>query len=395
METFNEPFSSLKKTKAASEEESCSELSTSLTEMAISDAGAVQTPASMDCENAGGSSLEQTAGTQRLGRKPSGAQLRKAAKQRALERGEPIRPRKKKRPGKPAPGAGAAGTCDGATTSRGADTLISVDQPLVPGGHSGAGFRPPLALGPVGGGAGASTPGKRRRNPSTTPPSASNPRTKRARGETLSQSGASPQGDSSGGYSGALSTTKMVVIHGNHPVEQLSEVEANLVLGEIVRATFLEPAGQGPQFTNGYTSNGVVHLTCSNSQSKGWLEEKVGELRPWDGATLRTGPAKLLLEGQVKVGVWIPTDFLDRSDARKLIPLFEVQNPGLSTKEWRLLNSRADEKGMELVLTVDKDSLEWLKGQNFKPHFHTRRVTFRQLSTPPSDAAGHPNKPAA
>ncbi|KAF6205683.1 hypothetical protein GE061_019856 [Apolygus lucorum] len=151
---------------------------------------------------------------------------------------------------------------------------------------------------------------------------------------------------SPGAYSDALSSTKMAVTHGNHPAERLSDVEANLVYGSIVRAAMDSPAGQGPQFCSGYTSNGVVYVTCSNGRSKGWLEEQVAELKPWDGASLRTGPAKDLADlAWVKVGVWIPTEFLDRSDARKLIPLFEAQNPGLSTREWKLLNTKADPKG--------------------------------------------------
>ncbi|KAF6199144.1 hypothetical protein GE061_007169 [Apolygus lucorum] len=93
----------------------------------------------------------------------------------------------------------------------------------------------------------------------------------------------------SGLQNDALNSTKMAVVHSNHPEERLSDVEANLVYGSIIRAAMDSPAGQGPQFCSGHTSNGVVYITCSNSRSKGWLEERVAELRPWEGASLRLG----------------------------------------------------------------------------------------------------------
>ncbi|KAF6213552.1 hypothetical protein GE061_011272 [Apolygus lucorum] len=353
--------------------------------MIVAGGAHVDPPTTDQRDDPGGNNRASTKSRKNL----SGAQKRKLARLRDQERGLPPRPRKK--------GSRRKGTTDG-----GGDGAVAPPAPI-PGDSwlmagpstSGVGMLAgphALSSAPSVGSKSAKegTPRKRNRDSHGTPPSATKPPMKKPR-----EAGSGHTQDSSRAYSDALNSTKMAVVHSKHPEERLSDVEANIVYGSIVRAAMDSPAGQGPQFCSGHTSNGVVYITCSNSRSKGWLEERVTELKPWDGASLRTGPAKDLVERQVKVGVWIPTEFLDRSDARKLIPLFEAQNPGLCTREWKLLSTKADPKGLYLVLSIDTDSLGWLKGQQFHAHFHVQRVTFKVVGTPHTDAAGGPDQPAA
>ncbi|KAF6216644.1 hypothetical protein GE061_000990 [Apolygus lucorum] len=324
----------------------------------------------------------------RPAKKLSGAQKRKLARLRAQEQGLPPRPRKKSK--KRGEAGGGVGAVPLRAAVPGGSGMLAMPGSSGTSGIGGLrGSAPPPSTGSKS--AMEGTPRKRNRDSHGTPPSdAKKPPAKKPR-----ETGSGQPRDPPGAYSDALSSTKMAVTHGNHPAEQLSDVEANLVYGSIVRAAMDSPAGQGPQFCSGHTSNGVVYITCSNGRSKGWLEEQVAELKPWDGASLRTGPAKDLADlVRVKVGVWIPTEFLDRSDARKLIPLFEAQNPGLSTREWKLLSTKADPKGLSLVLNIDTDSLGWLRGQQFRAFFHVQRVTFKVMGAP-TDAAGGSDQPAA
>ncbi|KAF6199813.1 hypothetical protein GE061_006111 [Apolygus lucorum] len=266
----------------------------------------------------------------RPAKKLSGAQKRKLARLRAQEQGLPPFPRKKSK--KRGEAGGGVGAVPLRAAVPGGSGMLAMPGSSGTSGIGGLrGSAPPPSTGSKS--AMEGTPRKRNRDSHGTPPSdAKKPPAKKPR-----ETGSGQPRDPPGAYSDALSSTKMAVTHGNHPAERLSDVEANLVYGSIVRAAMDSPAGQGPQFCSGHTSNDVVYITCSNGRSKGWLEEQVAELKPWDGASLRTGPAKDLADlVRVKVGVWIPTEFLDRSDARKLIPLFEAQNPGLSTREWKL-----------------------------------------------------------
>lgn len=216
METKEEP----KTIETVVGDSESSELSASLTAITISEAGANQTPVSMDCDAAGGCSSELTTSNPQPRSKPSGAQLRKAARMKAHEQGLPVKPRKRRdkdRRSKSEGGGGRAGA--EAFAPRGAVQSLGVAGPSTP-------LRNPATV-PEKLGAGGMTPRKRTRTPQHTPPSSSRPAPKKKpRGAAAVPPVHPPTGGATGSYSSTLSATKVVIVHGNHPVERLSDVEA-------------------------------------------------------------------------------------------------------------------------------------------------------------------------
>lgn len=327
--------------------------------------------------NPEGADLQQTAsrvnrlhlGAQKL----SGAQRRKEAKEAALAAGVPWIPRKprNKKNKKAAPKSGeseeaAAGPSHpGPTTSGTPSTKRNRSEGSTPS--------------PVIGGA-ARRPEKKPRQdgPLEAKPGTS---TQERAGETFSQ---------------ALSPMKMAVVLEKYPDERLTEEQSKQVQQAILELVYKSEPGTGPRFKNGYAEKGVVYITCANEAAKLWLRERVPQLRPWEGATLRTGTAKEVVR-TAKVVVWMPAEPTGQTEPLKALQMLKAQNTGLNTEEWVIVNSRVEEKGMTLVLNIDENSLKALAEEGYKAYLGFSELNFKVVSQhqKPDDAAGNSNKPAA
>ncbi|KAJ8911047.1 hypothetical protein NQ315_004694 [Exocentrus adspersus] len=156
---------------------------------------------------------------------------------------------------------------------------------------------------------------------------------------------------------------KMAITPENFPEDKLS----------------LEQAKQGldPNSLAVIPSRGVLFVTCANQASRAWLFEMVPRLCPYEGANLRVCSAKDILKTN-RVMVWIPTDMLDAKVPSIIFQLLETQNPGLHTKEWRVLHNRPEPQGLSLVIGMHDKCLKELRERGFKAYLGLTQLTFRQ-----------------
>jgi hypothetical protein len=85
-----------------------------------------------------------------------------------------------------------------------------------------------------------------------------------------------------------------------------------------------------------------------------------------EGAVLRIG-ADRDIAMTTKVVMWVPTEFLNITEASKILQLLKTQNVGLKTEEWKIVNSRVAPLGVTLVLDIDKISLKALVAWALSP----------------------------
>jgi hypothetical protein len=73
----------------------------------------------------------------------------------------------------------------------------------------------------------------------------------------------------------------------------------------------------------------------------------------------------------------------------------KTQNVELKTKEWKIINSRAESFGVTLILEIDETSLKALSDMGFKPYLGFTHLNFKVLGRRLEHAAGNADKPAA
>ncbi len=92
----------------------------------------------------------------------------------------------------------------------------------------------------------------------------------------------------------------------------------------------------------------------------------------WEGREFEA-PKFSDLRRWVKANVFVPG--VSKSNSLILSRLGR-QNPGLKVDDWRVYHREEKDNGVFLILGVDKDSLDVLKGLGLAPHFELSRVRF-------------------
>lgn len=197
-------------------------------------------------------------------------------------------------------------------------------------------------------------------------------------------------------YKQTLSAVKMAITLETYPETRLSEEQSKKIQLALTREIWRSPAGEGPQIINSYAQGGVLFMTCANSSSRTWLLDTVPRLQPWEEANLRVGDAKDVVK-TFRVVTWVPTDDLEIKEPKQILQLLEIQNKDLKTEDWRILNSKSEKQGLNLVLAIAENSLKDLAKRDFKAFVGLKEITFRPNKNQKRDdgAAGNTNKPAA
>lgn len=303
--------------------------------------------------------------------KLSGAQRRKKAIEEAKARGEEIRPRRK--PGKnKTPTINLTGSAAGTS-----DTSSKPDRnkrtTALKRSHSGG---------------------------STPSPTGSKPRQQskkvRAAEATASQPGEASDSGTGGTYSQTLTALKMAIALEHFPNEKLTPEQGKAIQKAIMDEVWKCEKSTGPQFTNSYFNKGVVFVTCANERSREWLLTKVPLIKPWQGAVLRIGAAKDVVQ-TARLIVWVPIDSVPTQDSAKILQLIQTQNEGLSTEEWTVVRCRGEPLGTTMVVDIDMQSLDKLKSTGYRVFLGFTQLSFKHLGRCPStnNAPASTDQPAA
>ncbi|XP_031329836.1 uncharacterized protein LOC116160842 [Photinus pyralis] len=158
----------------------------------------------------------------------------------------------------------------------------------------------------------------------------------------------------------------------------LSEEETGRLQTWILdRVDALAVGAVSPKFTECRHRGGALLITCADQASVDWLRSELGSVAPWEGAKLRFVEAKNLPK-PIRAHVWIPGA---QVEPEKILKRIEIQNAGVTTSNWRVVDRKEDPKGQTLIVLMDQTSWEKMGATcNHRPYVNFTRVTFKLLS---------------
>lgn len=132
---------------------------------------------------------------------------------------------------------------------------------------------------------------------------------------------------------------------------------------------------QPPRFSGVNLRGGFLLASCADQATKDWLVRVVEKCVPWEGAKLSTCDAKDVPK-PVRTLVWIPGP---AQEPEKTLKCLRMQNPGLQTNTWTVVDTKPDPKGQQLVLLMDEASWKRIEDLQCKPYLNLTRVLFKAL----------------
>uniref|UniRef100_A0A1B6K1V5 DUF4780 domain-containing protein n=2 Tax=Homalodisca liturata TaxID=320908 RepID=A0A1B6K1V5_9HEMI len=166
-------------------------------------------------------------------------------------------------------------------------------------------------------------------------------------GERKEQSG-QPQKPS---YKQAVAGIRVGVLHSNFPETLLTTEQMEKIQSFILEAIVEEQEGPySPRFYGINRRQGVLILTCENTETAEWLKGKQDSLKPWEEASLRIVPEEEIPRARIAT-VYLPDSILDTTE--KIMKLLKGQNKELSVGEWNVLRRSDEGKSVLLTLAID------------------------------------------
>lgn len=177
-------------------------------------------------------------------------------------------------------------------------------------------------------------------------------------------------------YAAALKDTKIAILPHGYPETSLSESQGELIKNALINALDEIAEGQQPpRFSGVYFRGGFLLASCADQATKEWLERMVEKCVPWEGAKLSVCDAKDIPK-PIRALVWIPGPI---QEPEKTLRRLRVQNPGLQTSTWTVVDRKPDPKGQQLILMVDEASWRKIEELQCRPYFNLTRVFFKAL----------------
>ncbi|XP_050513042.1 uncharacterized protein LOC126888705 [Diabrotica virgifera virgifera] len=155
--------------------------------------------------------------------------------------------------------------------------------------------------------------------------------------------------------------------------EQLEAVK-ELILDKILEHQ--REKSEKPNFLSAQNRPGWLALMCADKATLQWLKTHIGEIHPWEGATLR------LVEGEEIPHTELFTTYLHGSkeySTNKILGLIEAQN-SLHTSSWRVINRSTSGAVEILTLSVDSQSAERLRTMGYTINYRYGRTVIRKKS---------------
>ncbi|GJQ70404.1 hypothetical protein Trydic_g22833 [Trypoxylus dichotomus] len=114
----------------------------------------------------------------------------------------------------------------------------------------------------------------------------------------------------------------------------------------------LNEGGPEPKFSEVRHRAGMLRAACVDARTCSWLAGVVRNCVPWDGAKLKLVREDDLLKS-IKALVWIPGP---QMESHQILHRLKVQNQKLPMSSWRVVSTKADPKGQQMVVTMDESS---------------------------------------
>lgn len=169
-------------------------------------------------------------------------------------------------------------------------------------------------------------------------------------------------------YASVTSGIRAVVVLATYPEGRMAQEDAGKVHLLVEKAIDSLEDEPGPRFEASRWLGEYLGYICANEASLLFLRkaaEATGEFRVF---------LPKELPPRIKVMVQLPKQEAEATVFRRL----EKQN-GVCCKRWKILRSKVDEKGYQMILAIDEHSRNILQSFDWKLYYTSFRVQFRLL----------------
>lgn len=209
---------------------------------------------------------------------------------------------------------------------------------------------------------------KRSRSDGSTPPAKNPAKRHRTEKDTVS-------------FSEKLTSIRVAVILESYPDQVFAETDLMEFQNKLLDEMRPLPSGTGPQFRGCKVEGGAILLTCAEKHTQSWLQDCVAKMNLWKGEKLVMGLAKEILQ-TTKIITKLPPLFNNNKE-EEVFKRLEMQNPMLSTSDWRILNTKMESSGKTIVVSVNKSGLSRLKESSMKLFLGFGQITLSVLEKTP------------
>ncbi|XP_054288331.1 uncharacterized protein LOC129003989 [Macrosteles quadrilineatus] len=231
----------------------------------------------------------------------------------------------------------------------------------------------------------------RRTGSDSNPGSSQNPPPKRNKNSNQSADGL-VAGKAS--YRDQLVGHKLAVAPAAYPDARFSVEECDLLQDKLMELVFGDDGANIPhQFEKIYHEKGALVVTCGNSETTDWLKRVAPKLALGSEGSMEVIVAdyKDLLR---TTKVLLRTDRrLAKVEASKVFVQIERQNPGVTTKDWRVIGGKRKDDHQILVLAIDEMNAQVLKDRGWIIYLGLGKIQLRVISGAPCDDPGPPSEP--
>ncbi|KAF6199702.1 hypothetical protein GE061_006000 [Apolygus lucorum] len=124
---------------------------------------------------------------------------------------------------------------------------------------------------------------------------------------------------------------KVAIVHESYPRLLISSNEANLIRDSLLDRIGVQ-TGVGPRFCDTYEERGAVVFECEDQLTVTWLWVNSSTISPWPGAELKPMAWEKPI---IEITLEVPK-IMERQTPDSICERLMSQNPGLSTKQWKM-----------------------------------------------------------
>lgn len=178
-------------------------------------------------------------------------------------------------------------------------------------------------------------------------------------------------------FKDALSDFHLAIVPGEFPEITINDEQAGLIKNHLLaKIDEMQEGGTAPRFSEVRLREGALMISCPDRDTWTWLEQTVRASSLWEGAKLSVIDAKEVPK-PVRTMVWIPGP---ATKPDTVLHRLAIQNPGLITKNWRVVNEKQDPKGQQLIILMEEKSWKRIQEKlHGKPYLNFSRVQFKVL----------------
>ena len=194
-----------------------------------------------------------------------------------------------------------------------------------------------------------------------------------------------PQTSKKGGTYASAALPRVTLTCGDHLGKEMPAELCNKIREAIVERVLSTKEGDfAPRFSDSFPRKGTMVFVCADAGTKEWLEKCAGEIIPAPDMRLRVVRPEDIPKLH-KVGVFLPPGV---KNAENLLKAIRVQNGGLDTSRWVILNRGETKPGSQphVVLGMDEPSYEVIKKRNLRLYAGVGEVALRLLDREPKQS---------